>query len=184
MGRPKARIRWKGECFVQHVVALARGVGAAPCVVVQGAVSLADLPLSEARLVDHPGWAQGPLSSLQAGLAAVEGADGVLVLTVDRPHVRSQTVRDLVDRWREAPQRLWQPQYLTGHGHPLVYPADLVSRLLALPPAASAREVVRAPDVAARRAFMVVDDPAVVDNLDDPEALARFFAGRPAGEDC
>ncbi len=176
MGRPKARLVWRGVSFVRHAVAQAEAAGVTACVVVQGATPLHDLDLGPARLVDNPGWEDGPLSTLQAGLAALAPAPdtGVVVLTVDRPHVRPQTVRALAACFADEPTRLWQPQYRGAHGHPIVYPADLAARLRALPPGASAREVVHAPDVRPRRAFMDTDDAAVVDNIDRPEDWARL----------
>ena len=176
MGEPKARLSWRGVSFVRHAVAQAQAAGVSACVVVQGATALDDLDLGPAQLVAHPGWEAGPLSTLQAGLGALRRPDdaGVLVLTVDRPHVRPATVRALAACFRDEPTQLWQPRHGGVHGHPIVYPADLVARLMALPPNATAREVVHAPDVRPRRAFMDTDDPAVVDNIDRPEDYARL----------
>lgn len=176
MGRPKARLSWRGATFVRHAVAQAEAAGVSACVVVQGATALDDLDLGPARLVDHAGWEAGPLSTLQAGLAALSrpAEAGVLVLTVDRPHVRPQTVRALAQRFASDPTRLWQPRFEGRHGHPIVYPADLVFRLRALPPEATARDVVHADDVRPRRAFMDTQDAAVVDNIDRPEDYARL----------
>ena len=180
MGRPKARLSWRGATFVRHAVAQAEAAGVVACVVVQGATSLDDLDLGTARLVDHPGWEAGPLSTLQAGLAAMSppSSAGVLVLTVDRPHVQPQTVRALAACFAADATRVWQPQLQGRHGHPIVYPADLVRRLSALPPHATARDVVHAADVRPRRAFMDTDDPAVVDNIDRPEDYDRLCAQR------
>jgi CTP:molybdopterin cytidylyltransferase MocA len=174
MGRPKPRLSWRGRTFVAHAVALADAVGAAPIVVVQGAATLDDLELGPATLVHNAAWSRGPLGSLQTGLAAVPDDAAVLVLTVDRPHVEPETVRRVVDAWRGRPDALWQPRYADRHGHPILYPADLAARLRALPATGSARDVVHAPDVTSRRAFVDVDDPAVIDNLDRPEDLKRL----------
>ena len=54
------------------------------------------------------------------------------------------------------------------------YPVGIVGKILALPPTDSVRTVLHAPDVRSRRVRVAVDDPAVLDNLDTPEALERL----------
>lgn len=178
MGRPKALLKWRGRTFVAHALALAQRAGASPIAVVQGATPLPDAAIVGSQRVDNPRWQDGPLSSLQAGLARVlaDEVDGVLVLTVDRPHVKVETIDALVAAWRDAPRRVWQPSFEGAHGHPIVWPVDLARRLAELSPPSTARDVARAPDVSARRAFLAVDDPAVAENLDRPEDLKRLPA--------
>ena len=43
-------------------------------------------------------------------------------------------------------------------------------------PTSTPRELMRLPEVQARRAFVDLKDPAVLDNIDDPERLARLRA--------
>jgi molybdenum cofactor cytidylyltransferase len=96
----------------------------------------------------------------------------VLVLTVDRPHVLPATVVALVAAFRDAPAYAWQPEHAGRRGHPQIYPAALLSALAALPPDSDPRELLRGHS-ALRRA-LPVDDPAVLDNLDTPQDLARL----------
>lgn len=176
MGRPKALVPWRGRPFVAHAIALARCAGADPIAVVEGAVPLPDPAIEGALRVVNAQWSRGPLTSLQAGLEVALAARpaGVLVLTVDRPHVAIATIEALALAWRNEPTRLWQPRYQGRHGHPILWPADLARRLSQLSPDDSARALVRSPDVASRRAFIDVQDGAVVDNLDRPEDLSRL----------
>ena len=173
MGRPKALLAHAGRSFVACAVELAAAAGCAPIVVVTGAQALDPEALAPARLVHNPTWPQGQLSSLQRGLAALAGpVSGVLVLTVDRPHLRPATVAALVAAFRGAPSYLWQPEQGGRRGHPLIYPAALLPALLALPASADPRELVRRHDDLRRG--LAVDDPAIFDNLDRPEDLARL----------
>jgi molybdenum cofactor cytidylyltransferase len=176
MGQPKALIVWRGRAFVRHVVDRAQGAGIEPIVVVQGAVPLPDDAVHPAVLVHNASWASGQLGSLQQGLAALprDTLTGVLVLTVDRPHLEVATLLALLTAHRSEPHQLWQPTKDGHTGHPILFPIDVVDDLLALPAGDSARTVVRRADVAARRKSIEVDDPAVLDNIDCPEDLARL----------
>lgn len=176
MGRPKQLLRHRGRSFVGCAVDLARAAGCAPIVVVTGAIDLGDEALEPALLVRNPDWSQGQLSSLQRGLAAAlerrPEAPALLVLTVDRPHLRPATVLALVEAWRRDPAGLWQPELHGRRAHPVIYPAALLPALAALPPTASPRPLVAAH--ATLRRGLAVDDPAVLDNLDRPEDLTRL----------
>ncbi|MCX4241478.1 nucleotidyltransferase family protein [Paraliomyxa miuraensis] len=178
MGRPKALLRWRGRPFVWHVCQQARAAGAGLVVVVEGAVVLPRGELGEgAVVVRNDRWADGPLGSLQTGLRALDEAGvktPVLVLTVDRPHLREQTLRALAKAVAAEPDAIWQPRLGERRGHPIVYPADVVPMLVRLRPPQTPRTLLAQHDVAARRKQIEVDDPAVLDNLDAPEDLERL----------
>lgn len=177
MGRPKPLLEWRGRPFVWHVLEQARVARAQPVIVVEGAVALPREELGGAVIVRNDAWADGPLGSLQVGLrAALEaGARGpVLVLTVDRPHVSTATLRALARAVDEDPTAVWQPRLGERRGHPIVYPHDLVPALLDLRPPDTPRDLLADPHVASRRRQLDVDDPAILDNLDRPEDLQRL----------
>ncbi len=173
MGQAKALLIHRGRSFVGCAVDVAVAGGCDPVFVVEGAHALPAASLAPAQVLAHPGWAAGQLSSLQRGLICVPtSAIGVLVLTVDRPHVQVATVRALVAAFQTDPDGLWQPVFQGRRGHPVIYPAALLPAVLALPAAASVRPVWA--EHAARRRLLTVDDPAVVDNLDTPADLHRL----------
>jgi molybdenum cofactor cytidylyltransferase len=173
MGRPKALLLHHGRTFVRCAVDLA--AGCAPIVVVTGAVDLADVDLGPALRVRNDTWPQGQLSSLQRGLAALADPPGLLVLTVDRPHLRPATVAALLAAFHDAPECIWQPAHAGRRGHPIVYPAALLPMLRGLAPDASPRDLLEHhPHL---RRSLPVDDPAVLDNLDRPADLARLHEG-------
>lgn len=170
MGRPKALLQHRGRSFVACCVALADAAGCPQIVVVSGAVALTGLP--PAQVVHNESWPRGQLGSLQRGLAALTDPRGVLVLTVDRPHLQPGTVAALVAAFRDAPEFVWQPSHAGRRGHPLIYPAHLLPALAALPVDSDPRELLRRHE--ALRRELAVDDPAVLDNLDRPQDLARL----------
>jgi len=177
MGAAKALLVWRGQPFVAHSIALARAVGAAPIVVVEGAHAIPDELLGAALRVKNEAWSLGPLGSLQAGLrvALADDPQAVLVLSVDRPHVAAKTVVALVAAHLREPSCVWQPSCNGKHGHPIVWPLDLAQRVLALQIDATPRDVLGAPDVEPRRRYVEVADTAVLDNIDAPDDLERLY---------
>jgi CTP:molybdopterin cytidylyltransferase MocA len=180
MGRPKSLIQWRGQAFVTHVVGLADRAGCRPIVVVDGAVVLPSDVLAGATRITNGDWQAGQLSSLQEALRALSFSSdtpprrGVLVLTVDRPHVQFDTIARLVEAHAEDPSAIWQPAHRGRRGHPILYPHDVAADLLELASGETPRTLLARKDVAARRRLLDVDDPAVVENIDRPEDLERL----------
>ena len=176
MGQPKALIELEGRSFLARCLALAE-----PCArrfVVHGATPLHDAPRPPGvALVSNPNWRRGPLSSLQVGLraamAASPGLRGILVLTVDRPHVRPETIGDLLAHHARHPDRLVCPRHHGRRGHPVIWPGVIFETLLALDPTQTARALLAGPEALTRHE-VPVDDPATLENIDDPEALAAL----------
>lgn len=170
MGQPKALLLHRGRPFVRCAVDLASGCS--PILVVTGAHDLADIDLGAATRVHNTTWPQGQLSSLQRALSILDEPAGVLVLTVDRPHIHPTTVTSLLSAFINDPTGIWQPEHAGRRGHPIVYPAALLPALRALPVDASPRDLLAAhPHL---RRTIHVDDPAVLDNLDRPADLAAL----------
>ena len=178
MGRPKALIEWRGRPFFVHCVERARAVGCGPVVVVWGATPLPEVP--GIITVENPRWRDGPLSSLQAGLRAVLPVDpsGVLVLTVDRPHVAEDTLQRLLEAHAQQPEVVVQPRLGEKSGHPVLHPRVVVDALLGLSSTDSVRSVVGQPKVRGARLRVPVADLAVLENLDTPDALLRMLASQ------
>jgi CTP:molybdopterin cytidylyltransferase MocA len=94
LGRPKALVELGGESLARRGVRLLHDGGAAPIVVVTGAVAV-DLP--GVLVVHNPDWRTGMGSSLIAGLATVpEGSGAAVVALVDQPLVGPEAVRRLI----------------------------------------------------------------------------------------
>ena len=110
MGQAKAALQVgsTGETVVARVVRTLLDGGIPEVVVVAGAhidavrlamptfaeATVGKPAVSRARVVEHPGWEQGQLSSLLAGLAAIEHPqlEAAMVTLVDVPMVRAATV--------------------------------------------------------------------------------------------
>jgi CTP:molybdopterin cytidylyltransferase MocA len=94
LGQPKALVEIGEEPLARRGVALLRDGGAAPVVVVSGAVAV-DLP--GVLGVHNPDWRSGMGSSLAVGLGAVpDGCDAAVIALVDQPLIGPEAVRRLI----------------------------------------------------------------------------------------
>ncbi|MFC7386469.1 nucleotidyltransferase family protein [Sphaerisporangium rhizosphaerae] len=97
-GAPKALVEYAGERLADRGVRLLRDGGCDPVLVVLGA---APTGVPGAVEVHNPHWATGMGSSLRAGLAAVPGEAGAVVVALaDQPLIRPEAVRRLVAAFR------------------------------------------------------------------------------------
>ena len=184
MGRPKAALRLGpgSVTFLAAAVGALRTGGVPRVVVVAGAHPDAvrgALPPAHhgVRVVTHRGWAEGQLSSLLAGLAAVDGplTEAAMVTLVDVPLVQPATVAQLVASWRATRAPIVRPRIGDRHGHPVIFDRAVFGHLRASPPASGARAVVEA--FADRIVEVPTTDRGVMRDVDTPEEYRRLLAG-------
>ena len=193
MGSPKALLEYRGETFLDRLIGLfARRCS--PVIAVLGAepeiVRAGLRRADDALLVENPDFRLGQLTSMQCGLRAVPAdADGVLFTLVDHPAVTPATIAALVDASRDAlldsgaPAPLRIPRCDGRRGHPIRISKSLIPEFLALPAGASAREIVTRH--ASEIAYIDVDDPGILQDVDDPAAYQRLITEpRPSGSGC
>jgi CTP:molybdopterin cytidylyltransferase MocA len=171
MGRPKALLEFRGASFVDSVVA-ALTPFCDPVLVVTGAHDreIRAGMRSGARVVFNPGYGGGQLTSLQAGLRVLPaGPARVLFTLVDHPAIRPSTIARLLEP--EGPFVI--PKHNGKRGHPIVFDAALIPEFLALAPGQSARAV--RDRYAEGIVHIDVDDPGILDDIDDPEAYRRLL---------
>ena len=171
MGTPKALLELRGATFADTLVSVLTNF-CDPVVVVTGAhdAEIRAGMRSGARLVHNPNYAGGQLTSLQVGLCALpQGVDRILWTLVDHPSVRAATIARLL----ESDALFVVPRHNGKRGHPVVFSAALIPEFLALPPEGSAREVRER--YAGSVAHVDVDDPGILDDIDDPAAYRRLL---------
>ena len=173
MGQAKAALPFgqTGETLVARVVrTLLRG-GVPDVTVVAGAhidAVLIAMPSHEprARVIEHVGWQQGQLSSLQAGLAAIDGPllEAALVTLVDVPLVQPSTVAAVLAEWRRTRAALVRPADGDRHGHPVIFDRSVFADLRAADLSAGAKSVFAKHQVI----NVQVEDPGAFTDLDTP----------------
>ncbi len=167
MGAPKPLLAYRGETFLDRLIGL-WGARCSPVIVVLGAAAeqIRAGTVRPATFVVNGDYSLGQTSSMQCGLRAVPpGCDYVLFTLADHPAVAAETI-DAVLAAPAAP--VCVPRYQGKRGHPIRFSRDLIGEFLALPPTGAARDVVHGH--AHETAFLDLDDPGIVTDVDDPEA--------------
>ena len=178
MGTAKALLRFQNETFLDRLIRVFSAV-CDPIVVVVG--EHADRIRSgiergrDVLFALNPDPDRGMLSSLQCGLALVPaGSEGAMFLPVDHPHIELSTIQTLAARFRAARPPVTVPTYSGEHGHPVCIAPGLIAELLALPPDGKASDVIHRH--VPQTQYIEVADPAVVTDVDDPQAYATLLA--------
>jgi molybdenum cofactor cytidylyltransferase len=147
------------------------------------AAALAGQPVVFAH---NPGYAAGEmLSSIQAGLRFLESSgeapEAAMIVLGDQPLVSPALMNRLIDAFERGCGEIVAPRL--GHagrrGHPVIFGRTMWPELLALPPGASAREVLlRRPE---RVAHVIAADDGMLRDVDTPaEYQSALAARRPA----
>jgi nicotine blue oxidoreductase len=170
MGSPKALLPWRGEPFLSIVLRQVRAAGVWPVVVLgeHAAAILAAVDLRAAQVVVNEDPARGMFSSVKLGAAACGGA--ALVCLVDQPLVRAETFRLLAPE--PGPREARVAAYLGSPGHPVALGRELVAALPDAPDATLEAFL----GARASRALVETSDPAVLQNVNTPEAYAALPA--------
>jgi molybdenum cofactor cytidylyltransferase len=184
MGQAKAALPLgtSGDTVVGRVVRTLLAAGLPSVSVVAGAhidAVRSAMPAFEPRasVVEHLGWAQGQLSSLLAGLAAVDDPqlEAVLVTLVDVPLVRPESVAAIVRAWRDTRAPIVRPvdsstSLRAGgarHGHPVIFDRAVFDDLRRADPAVGAKAVFATH--ALRRLDVPIKDEGAFVDMDTPE---------------
>jgi CTP:molybdopterin cytidylyltransferase MocA len=170
LGQPKALVEIGGEPLARRGVALLRDGGAAPIVVVTGAVAV-DLP--GVLAVHNPDWRSGMGSSLTAGLATVpDSCEAAVIALVDQPLVGPEAVRRLIAAYH-AGARVAVAAYDGAPRNPVLLTREHWAEVTALAVGdAGARPFLRAhPDLVT---LVECGDTGRPDDLDTPSDLDRL----------
>ena len=71
----------------------------------------------------------GTMSSLRAGLAALEPCDAVVKLVADQPEVTTGDINALIEAWDPELYRAALVRYRDGDGHPLLIRAEALAEI-------------------------------------------------------
>jgi molybdenum cofactor cytidylyltransferase len=200
-GRSKALLEiGGGETFLTHIVRSFHAAGVNDVVVVVGheaaavraslvdrGIRLQDLRESGrphgtgtdhgVRVVVNPAYESGQLSSLLAGLNAIDGPGvrAMLMTLVDVPAASASTIRRVLDRYHETHAPVVRPVRGDEHGHPVLIDRRLFDQLRRADPTEGAKPIVRA-HASEIGNVAVADDGAFFD-VDTPADYARLRGG-------
>ena len=172
MGQPKAvlPLNATGDTVVARVVRTLLAGGVPDLVVVAGAhidavrraMPAFAAASARARVIEHPQWQRGQLSSLIAGLDAIDGPllEAALVTLVDVPLVAPATVAAVISAWRASRAPIVRPASGERHGHPVIFDRSVFDELRSANP-----------DIGAKAVFAMHEDRIVNVEVNDPGAF-------------
>src|SRR5712691_9580089 len=166
----------EGEPLLDHTIGALLEGGVAEVIVVVGRDARAELERDvnamldpRVRPVENPDPSRGMFSSIQEGVAQVEG-DTILVMPGDMPFVSPDTVRAVIAAFARKPA-IVSPRYRGKRGHPVALPASLRDEVRQASPTATLHDVIHAH--ADMRVDVDVDDPGITRDVDRPDDLER-----------
>jgi molybdenum cofactor cytidylyltransferase len=179
MGQPKLLLPGQdGQPIIRRVCQQVSSCDVSEVLVITGAWHAAiagavgDLPV---RLILNPDHAAGEMiTSLQVGLRAAR-ADSAACLVVlgDMPAIQRMVIERVLTAYAEGSGDIVIPGYEGRRGHPTLFDRSLWPQLLALPPGAAPRDVVRAN--AGRVCDLAVETDTILLDIDTPEDYQSFL---------
>ncbi len=175
-GGNKLLLPFRGRPLILHTLAALRDAGLSEIVVVVGHERerlQAVLPDS-ITVVFNPDYEEGMASSIRAGIAALPPqVDAAFIVQGDMPLLHADILRTLIRRYDpEKANRIIVPVYRGRQANPVLFPRAYFPELLQLQGDTGAKRLL------AERAAVIVavpmDDPAVVTDIDTPEAYERL----------
>jgi len=185
MGRPKALLELGGKTFVERIAQTARAAAIRDVMI---AVSQDDSKIMKiCELYDiEPVYNTAtptavPLGSVHAAIARIinRKVDSLIVWPVDQPHVLPATPQALVSAYLRSDKPMVVPTFNGRRGHPALFGRAVFEEVMDAPVSQGARAVIRADPT--RVLEIPVSDPAVLEDIDTPEAyrdlVRRYDSG-------
>ncbi len=175
MGRPKLELELGGMTLVERSVQnlLDASVDRVRLVVPPGSAlgPRALAPTKSLEVIRNPDRDGGISSSLRVGLRGLPNATRVvLVALADKPLVKPETIRKLVDVFEEGDAKVVYPVYRGQQGHPVLWDAALVDELSGVEGDRGAKSMLAAHRFEALA--VPLDDAGVCFDIDTPEDYA------------
>jgi molybdenum cofactor cytidylyltransferase len=181
MGYPKPLLNIGGRTFIEHIAETMLAV-VPRLVIVIGAhrerVRAAIPRDARIAIVENPNYSRGQLSSLKAGLNAIQAdATAALVNLGDHPMVCAETFKAIVDFYNQTRKPIVIARHDGHRGHPVIFDRALFGELQSAPEEEGARHVVNADP--SRVTYVDLADPGINLDLDTPSDLARAGLSLP-----
>jgi molybdenum cofactor cytidylyltransferase len=179
MGHPKPLLRVGGESFLERTIGILDRGGCDDVVVVLNDDDPEMQRLAQssgARITRGGGAGSQQVESLRSGLRSLERrVDAAVVIPVDHPLARPDTVAALIAAFRRRGAPIVRPSYQGHPGHPVLFGSAVFSELLEADLPEGARTVVRRYE--GEIEDVSVDDRGVVLDVDTPEEYEELIGG-------
>ncbi|MDZ4183959.1 MAG: nucleotidyltransferase family protein [Desulfuromonadales bacterium] len=175
MGEFKPLLSLDGETVIERVIGLFYGVGIGQVVVVLGHEAERILPLIGRFGVDpviNTRHDEGMFSSVQTGVSLLgRGCQAFFILPADIPLVKPETLRTLLDVFRQGDADVCRPSFRGRYGHPPLISTALIPAILDFRGPGGLRALLTC--YGDRTVDVAVDDPGILLDLDNREDYER-----------
>jgi len=176
MGSPKALLQLpNGTPLAQHQSDVLKRSGCSPVMVVLGseAERIAQ-ELTTCDVVINAQWRAGRLTSVQAGLKALDQFDGCFIMPVDAVGIRSETLRAVREAAETGENDVVRPTHDGKPGHLVWISRVIAEQIVAIQADGDTplNEIL-----APHTKDVPVDDTAILRNINTPEEWKRVGSG-------
>jgi CTP:molybdopterin cytidylyltransferase MocA len=183
MGRSKAFLPCSpapGDTFLRRIIESMRAGGLEDVLVVgrpddAQLIEAIEQPTTAARFIANPDHERGQLTSIVAGVNAVDhpGVRGVLIMPVDMPLVQPSTFRAVLRMFSLHPSSIVRAVCGGRHGHPVIFDRGSFGALRHADVAVGAKAVLA--DHRHRILDLETDDAGVLKDVDSREDYSALF---------
>jgi molybdenum cofactor cytidylyltransferase len=180
MGQPKLLLPWRGTTVIGHLFAHWRELGAAQIVIVLRVndVALAGeldrLNFSKSDRIENPQPERGMFSSIVCAANWHGWRKDILrwaIVLGDQPHLRSESLRQLLEFSAQNQDAVCQPSFGGRTGHPAILPRAAFEQLKSSG-AANLKDFLKLST--SSRVLCPVADPGLSLDMDTPEDYKRL----------
>mgnify|MGYP002014153678 CR=1 FL=1 len=181
MGSSKALLPIFGTTFLKHILNQIQSSRLFETKVVLGHQSneiLKRLPEISSVVVINEEYEKGQLSSLQKAILAIyDGpSEGLMLFLVDHPLVQLELINGMVRAFSNGKSPIVIPSFEGKRGHPVIFPRELFSDLLAAPQNQGAVGVVR--EHSKKILHLEWKSEVILADVDTPQDYSRFVQQR------
>ena len=139
-----------------------------------------------AKWIENTSYAQGMYSSVQAGTKILpRGTKAFFLLPADTPLVRAETIKKLIDLFKQDPAEVIFPVYSGQKGHPPLISSQLCPKILREEPAGGLKTLL---NQAENIRLLNTGDEGILKDLDREEHYRQMLppaaAGYPTSSEC
>lgn len=175
MGKQKLLLPYNGKTIIKSIVEKTLNSDSSQTVVVIGSYKKevkAELADCAVHLVENEKFEEGMLSSVQAGVAAVNcESDGMLILLGDQPMITISGINLLIAAFQKTQKGLIIPTFHGKRGHPVLISSKYKQRINSLNPELGLRELFTENSQDILEIEVNTDD--VLKDIDTPEDYLR-----------
>ncbi|MFO7895475.1 MAG: nucleotidyltransferase family protein [Candidatus Cloacimonadales bacterium] len=179
MGKDKALLQLEEESVIQHVLDKLLQVADFVYIILGENFSSVQAHLEKkysedvVQCIYNENHLQGMYSSAHKGFAAVSGKYPIFFQLIDQPFVPAQLYQQLAEKYDQ--QLIFQPSILLDGsykaGHPIIFAAEFAKIILGDKECDNLRQLIH--QYQAQRAFMLVEEEAILDNLNTPQQFQQ-----------